>query len=261
MSSNLLAELKTFWQDVIQYGESPPKNIDNFLEKLTLLKFAQNSRIYFSIFNYIDFKKEYCTRNTLEVFGFQHETDLEKSTQLLLSSIDDEHAKGILVNSLQIKELVENIKNEKDILNFMFSYCGLKYNHSQKGRIQLLWKNTVFETNELNQPMRCLSTFQDISNLMKGDFYWFRGVYKSSKRTYYMTYRSDTNETSKNDILSTREKEILKYLLDGKETDEIAKALFISKITINNHRQNMLNKLGAKDTTALIQLAKLTKLI
>ena len=76
-----------------------------------------------------------------------------------------------------------------------------------------------------------------------------------------MTYRSDTNETSKNDILSTREKEILKYLLDGKETDEIAKALFISKITINNHRQNMLNKLGAKDTTALIQLAKLTKLI
>ena len=261
MSSNLFAEIKTFWQDVIQDNESPPKNIDDFLEKLTLLKFAQNSRIYFSIFNYINFKREYSTSNTLEVFGFQDSDDLEKSAQLLFSFIDEQHAQGILINNLQIKELVENIKNEKDMLTFTFSYCGIKYNHCQKGEIQLLWKNTILETNVINQPVRRLTIFQDITNLLKGDFYWFRAEFSSSKRTYFRSYRSDTNETSKNDILSNREKEILRYLANGKDTEEIAKTLFISKTTINNHRQNMLNKLGARDTTALIQLAKLTKLI
>ena len=111
------------------------------------------------------------------------------------------------------------------------------------------------------KPVRSLSTFQDITNLMKGDFYWFRGIFTNSKRTYYITYRSDTQEISKKDILSTREKQILHCIAKGKETEEIAQTLFISKTTINNHRQNMLNKLGSKDTTALIQLAKLTRLI
>jgi DNA-binding CsgD family transcriptional regulator len=32
--------------------------------------------------------------------------------------------------------------------------------------------------------------------------------------------------------------------------------LFISPNTVNNHRQNMLNRLGVRDTTALVQLCK-----
>ena len=42
--------------------------------------------------------------------------------------------------------------------------------------------------------------------------------------------------------------------------DEIAKTLYLSRNTVNNHRQNMLNKTGAKDTTALLELAHICEL-
>ena len=68
-------------------------------------------------------------------------------------------------------------------------------------------------------------------------------------------------EILEQDILSNREKEILQLLSEGKNIEDIGKLLFISINTVNNHRQNMINRLGTKDATALIQLAKMTRLI
>ena len=261
MSKNLYSDLKSFWANVIKKDVfSSNTNVDS-LVKIILLKFAENKRIYFSIFNFIDFKKEFSTPNTLEIFGVTEEAHREHGTELLFSLFDKEHANGIIKTNELIKTFLIDVKDEKDVLDFSFTYCGLKYHHSQKGVIKLLWKSKVIETSKIAKPIRNLSTFQDITSMMKGDFYWFRAIFISSKRSYYMTYRSDTQEISKKDILSIREKQILQCIVEGKETEEIAQALFISKTTINNHRQNMLNKLGARDTTSLIQLAKLTKLI
>ena len=72
-----------------------------------------------------------------------------------------------------------------------------------------------------------------------------------------MVYHSDLDITLKGDILSVREKEILRLIIEGKSTNEIALELFISRTTVNNHRQNMLNRVGVKDTTGLIILMKL----
>ena len=63
------------------------------------------------------------------------------------------------------------------------------------------------------------------------------------------------------DIISIREKEVLLLIERGLETDEIANTLSISRNTVNNHRQNMLNRLGARDTTALMELARICHLI
>jgi DNA-binding CsgD family transcriptional regulator len=43
--------------------------------------------------------------------------------------------------------------------------------------------------------------------------------------------------------------------------DDIAKALHISKSTVDSHRQNMLNKLNAKNTAGLVKAAYLLKLL
>lgn len=77
-----------------------------------------------------------------------------------------------------------------------------------------------------------------------------------------MLYRNDDTKTEPQaDILSQREKEILQLIAQGKETDDIADILSISRNTVNNHRQNMLDKICAKDTTALVELAKICQLI
>ena len=55
--------------------------------------------------------------------------------------------------------------------------------------------------------------------------------------------------------ISTREKDVIRLLADGLTTKKIATKLFISPHTVETHRQNILLKLGLKNTASLIKCA------
>jgi DNA-binding NarL/FixJ family response regulator len=55
--------------------------------------------------------------------------------------------------------------------------------------------------------------------------------------------------------LTRREKEITKLIVDGKTSQEIADILFISPRTVEAHRANLMQKLGLKNTAALVKFA------
>jgi DNA-binding NarL/FixJ family response regulator len=61
--------------------------------------------------------------------------------------------------------------------------------------------------------------------------------------------------------LSKRELEVLKMIALEMTNDEIAKSLFISKRTVDTHRQNLLKKLQVKNTVGLIKAAYAFKLV
>jgi DNA-binding NarL/FixJ family response regulator len=56
-------------------------------------------------------------------------------------------------------------------------------------------------------------------------------------------------------MLSKREIHILKYILEGKKSDEIADLLFISINTVHKHRQNILKKTRATSVLDLFRLS------
>ncbi len=55
--------------------------------------------------------------------------------------------------------------------------------------------------------------------------------------------------------LTKREKEILVLLIKGKSTQEISEELFLSFLTIQTHRRNMLQKFDVKNSLELINFA------
>ena len=55
--------------------------------------------------------------------------------------------------------------------------------------------------------------------------------------------------------LSSREIEILKYIVEGLTNQEIGDKLFISNRTVDTHRNNILVKLNLKNTAALVKFA------
>ncbi len=59
-------------------------------------------------------------------------------------------------------------------------------------------------------------------------------------------------------VLSFREKEVLKLIAEGKSSKEIAGMLYISARTVERHRANIMEKLGLKGTADLTKYA-LTK--
>jgi DNA-binding NarL/FixJ family response regulator len=56
-------------------------------------------------------------------------------------------------------------------------------------------------------------------------------------------------------ILSTRELEVLKLLAEGYTAEQIASRIFISRRTVETHRQNILEKTKTKNTAHLIVYA------
>jgi DNA-binding NarL/FixJ family response regulator len=61
--------------------------------------------------------------------------------------------------------------------------------------------------------------------------------------------------------LSAREREILKLIAEGHKTREIAEALCISPKTVENHRVNLMKKLGLRGIQALTAYAIKTGLV
>jgi DNA-binding NarL/FixJ family response regulator len=61
--------------------------------------------------------------------------------------------------------------------------------------------------------------------------------------------------------LTRREREILQYIAEGHTSPQIAKMLFISKKTVENHRANIMEKLDIHDTAGLVRYAIKIKLV
>jgi DNA-binding NarL/FixJ family response regulator len=62
-------------------------------------------------------------------------------------------------------------------------------------------------------------------------------------------------EEEKTEVLTVREREVLKLLAEGKRTKEIAAALYISPHTVRRHRFNIMEKLAIKNLADLVKYA------
>ncbi len=87
------------------------------------------------------------------------------------------------------------------------------------------------------------------------------GSYFSPQLLMSITRHMHLDETTSDDPLSEREKEILMAICRGLSNQEIADELFISKRTVDKHRANILEKTGCKNTAALVVYAIRTGIV
>ena len=64
--------------------------------------------------------------------------------------------------------------------------------------------------------------------------------------------KSKTNQSNE---LSEREEEVLYHICKGLSNQEIANILYLSKRTVDKHRENILSKTNAKNTAGLVMFA------
>lgn len=62
-------------------------------------------------------------------------------------------------------------------------------------------------------------------------------------------------QTANKNGITKREREILKLIVEGYTSSEIANLLYISTRTVETHRSNIMNKLDLKNTAALVRYA------
>lgn len=89
-------------------------------------------------------------------------------------------------------------------------------------------------------------------------------VYLTSAVSSYMIERAlkkPKQAEAEEALLTSREREILRLVGEGKTAKEVAKMLFISQRTVENYKNNLLKKLGLKRTADLIKYAIKHKIV
>lgn len=101
-----------------------------------------------------------------------------------------------------------------------------------------------------------------IRTVAGGDRYFNSSVSKAIVNAYLQKIRK-TDTVGKEEMikLSKKEKGVLKLIVEGMNSRIIAEKLDLSIRTIDNHRANMMRKLGVKNAAELVKLAIERKLV
>lgn len=90
--------------------------------------------------------------------------------------------------------------------------------------------------------------FEAIQKVYRGKHYYGNEVQQVMADTIFHTLDDHPR-------LTKREKQVLKFIVSGKTSSEIAKELFISQLTVETHRRNLMKKMNASNTASLVRIA------
>jgi DNA-binding CsgD family transcriptional regulator len=134
--------------------------------------------------------------------------------------------------------------------------CGIKAIRKDGELMRLLIRQSALETNEKGIPTISALTIDNITHLIKADFYWGRMECGIEKKQHHHFLSNDVKNKA-TDIFNEKEKEVIRLLAYGKESKEIGTLLFMSSHTVDNYRRKMITRTGLRDTTALIQICRM----
>lgn len=174
----------------------------------------------------------------LQSFGNLKDTyeNLDNTIQVLLLDINLPDGNGIIA----CKELLKKYSHLKIIALTNFEDSIFIKQIIKNGALGYLLKNT--SKSELTEAIKQVSIGnrflpKKISDILLNDSI---GVESSN---YFVTK------------LTAREKEILALIIKEFTTQEIANELFVSAKTIESHRNNLMQKLGVKNSAGIVRVA------
>ncbi|QMU26834.1 LuxR C-terminal-related transcriptional regulator [Adhaeribacter radiodurans] len=141
--------------------------------------------------------------------------------------------------------------------------CDYRLQKANGSYARLLEQNTILQTDKRGSVRYILGVCTDITDWKKNEGLT-ASVISPQNETCLVCTSTSTEEEEPSPfeaLLSKREKEVLKLIADGYSSKIIADMLSISFHTVNTHRQKMIEKTNAPNTSGLIQLAFNHKLI
>ncbi|MCU0341422.1 MAG: LuxR C-terminal-related transcriptional regulator [Spirosomaceae bacterium] len=277
-AQSLVTKLKGIFNDAI--GDSPVagNNQEEVVAALAKTEGMWSADTIVSVLNFKTLQTLYVNDAFTRVLGLTKE-DLNQNPSYQVQIFEPEQFLIIKEYASWLVQ-VQAVTPYEERVNQNIQIAGLKLKQAN-GQTRIIFKNVVPLALDANKyPLIVLRVWQNASHLFRGDGIWVRNSYnKNPKYTeifhsglevkriwvrnsynknpkYTEIFHSGLEVKLRGDIIRDREIEILRLISVGRESHEIAAALGISINTVNNHRKNMIDRVGVRDTTALLQVAQ-----
>jgi DNA-binding CsgD family transcriptional regulator len=220
-------------------------------------EFSRNEHSVKLTLDAVNFKILTVSDNVEALYGYSHSDLCKLDMSFVLGLFELDH---FLFPHTMYKWVNGIAEKGGDLLNYKGVYCGLKVKHKDGHVMRVMVRHSALEQYDNGGIRIAAFSIDNISHLMRGDFYWGRITYGTDTTHIHHLFSAD-NKDIPHDIISVREKDVLQLAAQGLESSEIAKKLFISSFTVDNHRRNMIAKTGVRDLTSLIQICKMNGII
>lgn len=217
---------------------------NNLLPASFILDYTQKKYIYVSskMSKIIDFPLSYILDGGLD-FGTSrfHKEDLKV------------YSENVLMQNLKFLKDTPIDKHSDFLFTFNYRVKDRKANYKN-----IVQQSIFIKSADSGIPLAVMGFLFDISK------------YRNDRRMYHSIERhSGLNKDNSKELLldnvyfldekgqrlTRREIEIIKYLCDDLDSEQIASRMNISKHTVDNHRRNMLRKTNSKSSVGLVSFA------
>lgn len=211
--------------------------------------FAAGS-FYYYILNYDNLQMDFVHEGIREVLGIKPK---EFSIPKLIEVMHPEDLEMIHNKEQAAENFLFRTIPKDEISLYKVAYL-MRLQHSKGKYKTILHQAKAISVSEGGKIEQVIVVHTDISYLNAP--FDHKISFISSKRPSYFSIIPDTSlellKNSLRNILSVREKEIIKKVAEGKSLNDIADLLFVSPHTVNMHKKNILRKSHCKNTTELI---------
>ncbi|MCS7019974.1 MAG: response regulator transcription factor [Cytophagales bacterium] len=172
--------------------------------------------------------------------------DIKEAQKLL-----DEQPVDLLITDISMPngsgfDLIKAVAPHKDLKVLILSM------HTEEAYVRKALEMGV--SGYLTKDISRLELVRAIQAVHAGETYFSNAVSQVMMNTIAQRVRRSNNfDKPAANKLTLREKEIVRYILDGLSSPEIAEKLFISHRTVENHRANIMNKLKVRNTIELVR--------
>jgi DNA-binding CsgD family transcriptional regulator len=248
---NLIQQAQNIWTEICK--NHPDISNEKLFDAESLEALSRNTNTIINIVNAKTYSRVFLSKNVSEKYNYDYTADPVMGILQYVKLMTFDHALFPIVAGRYYVKFLDSISFEEKI-NQKVVFIGPKLKNRFGGISRLLVQTGHLDEDEHRNPINLINSIQDIAHFMKDDFWWMRFTYgEHSEKVKY--YHSDIGKAFDGDILSDREKDILRLIQQGFDSPEIADKLNISVATVHTHRRNMLNRTGLRDTTALVQIA------
>ncbi|MFT3825549.1 MAG: LuxR C-terminal-related transcriptional regulator [Chitinophagaceae bacterium] len=241
-------EAKKIWSKIAKDGQIEEK-IPAFEIHKKILNIFHVGDFYYFIFDVKNSGFEYISPEMNTLLGYPPSA---MSIDFFLSSIHPEDQPWFLNFENALHKFFRTLPIEK-IPDYKVRY-DFRFKTREKGYIRILHQLVILQNDEKGNLLRSLGIHTDITHLKSAGKPVLSFIGMNNEPSYINVDAEKVFKPSK-DVLSNREKEILRELINGNQSKEIAANLNISRETVDKHRRNMMTKTGVSTSSQLIAQA------
>lgn len=244
-----------YLRNLSQESEGTTYDYGLYLSEIASMRaFAHYSSVLIFLIDYQTMTYPFMDSNVIQVLG--HSQEAFREGGLEFSFHNNQHFK--LLNKEIFRDRAEFLSKHKNenLSDLRFS-MGFGYK-DRKGKIRhILQKHTITQVTDEPLPKGILGFCWDITGQSKEPdiFHQIERFDAESQEWRTVLNRVFFPGVDPDQLLSKREIEIMKWLVSGMSSKQIADRMFLSYHTINTHRKNMLRRTNSKNTAELIQYA------